>query len=54
MIDTSNRACVIETMGKDCGYLALVSAIACGDDACIIHEAQYNLQSLSKKLKKDK
>jgi len=31
--DTSasfRRACVIETMGRDCGYLALVSALTCG------------------------
>ncbi|MBU1669010.1 6-phosphofructokinase [bacterium] len=52
--DTSasfKRGCVIETMGRDCGYLALVSAITCGAEVCIIPELPYNLKSLEKKLK---
>jgi len=53
--DTSSsfkRACVIETMGRDCGYLALVSAITCGAEICIIPELDYDLDSLGEKLKK--
>lgn len=52
--DTSSsfkRGCVIETMGRDCGYLALVSAITCGAEICIIPELEYNLESLKTKLK---
>lgn len=52
--DTSasfKRGCVIETMGRECGYLALVSAITCGAEVCIIPELPYNLESLGKKLK---
>lgn len=52
--DTSasfKRGCVIETMGRDCGFLALVSAITCGAEVCIIPELEYNLDSLGKKLK---
>ncbi len=52
--DTSasfKRGCVIETMGRDCGYLALVSAITCGAEVCIIPEVDYNLKSLGDKLK---
>lgn len=52
--DTSasfKRGCVIETMGRDCGYLALVSAITCGAEVCIVPELPYNLESLGKKLK---
>ncbi len=52
--DTSasiKRGCVVETMGRDCGYLALVSAIACGAEACIIPEADYDLHSLGARLK---
>lgn len=52
--DTSasfKRGCVIETMGRDCGYLALVSAIVCGAEVCIIPELPYSLESLGKKLK---
>jgi len=32
------RAFVIETMGRDCGYLALVSAITSGAEVCLIPE----------------
>ena len=32
------RAFVIETMGRDCGYLALVSAITSGAEMCLIPE----------------
>ncbi len=52
--DTSasfKRGCVIETMGRDCGYLALVSAITCGAEVCIIPELEYNLDSLGLKLR---
>jgi len=54
--DTSSsfkRACVIETMGRDCGYLALVSALTCGAEVCIIPELDFNLDSLGKKLKEE-
>ena len=53
--DTSSsfkRACVVETMGRDCGYLALVSAVTSGAEICIIPELKYDLNSLAKKLKK--
>jgi len=52
--DTSSsfrRACVVEIMGRDCGYLALVSAITSGAEVCIIPELDYDLNSLGKKLK---
>jgi 6-phosphofructokinase 1 len=52
--DTSasfKRGCVIETMGRDCGYLALVSALTCGAEVCVIPELETDLDSLAKKLK---
>ncbi len=52
--DTSSsfkRGCVIETMGRDCGYLGLISAITCGAEVCIIPELEYNLDSLALKLR---
>ena len=52
--DTSSsfkRACVIETMGRDCGYLALISALTCGAEVCIIPELSFDLDSLAKRLK---
>lgn len=54
--DTSSsfrRACVIETMGRDCGYLALVSAITCGAEVCIIPELEYDLDSIGNRLKEE-
>jgi len=47
------RAFVIETMGRDCGYLALVSALTSGAELCLIPEREYNLKSYEKKFKKD-
>lgn len=54
--DTSSsfgRGCVVETMGRDCGYLALVSAIASGAEICLIPEIEYNLDSLALELKSE-
>lgn len=53
--DTSSsfkRAFVIEAMGRDCGYLALISALTSGAEVCIIPEIKYDLESLTKKLQK--
>ncbi len=52
--DTSasfKRGCVIETMGRNCGYLALISALTCGAEVCVIPELEYDLDSLGSKLK---
>jgi len=45
------RAFVIETMGRSCGYLALISAVTSGAEVCIIPELKYDLRSLASKLK---
>ena len=37
------RTFVVETMGRNCGYLALVSAIACGAEYALIPESSYDL-----------
>ena len=39
------RAFVIETMGRDCGYLALVSHLTSGSELCLIPEMAYDLKS---------
>ena len=44
-----NRAFVIETMGRECGYLALTSAVANGAEMCLIPEIPYNLNNLKKR-----
>ena len=45
------RAFVVEVMGRDCGYLAMVSALACGAEVCIVPEIDYNLDSITQRLK---
>jgi len=46
------RAFVIETMGRDCGYLALVSALTSGAELCLIPEKKYDLKSYEDNFKK--
>ncbi|MDP2076992.1 MAG: 6-phosphofructokinase [Sulfuricurvum sp.] len=38
------RAFIIETMGRDCGYLALVSAITSGAEMCLIPEIPIDIR----------
>ena len=46
-----NRAFVIETMGRDCGYLALISALTSGAELCLIPEVSYDLSQLKEKFR---
>jgi 6-phosphofructokinase 1 len=43
-----HRAFVIETMGRECGYLALVSALTSGAELCLIPEIPYSLTEYEK------
>jgi len=45
------RAFVIETMGRDCGYLALVSHLTSGSELCLIPEKDYTLESYEENFK---
>lgn len=45
------RAFVVEVMGRDCGYLAMVAALACGAEVCIVPEFEYDLDSITERLK---
>lgn len=47
-----SRAFVIEAMGRECGYLALVSALTSGAEMCLIPEIPYDLDSYKKSFKK--
>lgn len=47
-----SRAFVIETMGRECGYLALVSALTSGAEMCLIPEIPYDLKKYEKAFKK--
>jgi len=46
------RAFVIETMGRECGYLALVSALTSGAEMCLIPEVPYALDQYKEEFKK--
>ncbi len=46
------RAFVVETMGRDCGYLALVTALTSGAELCLIPEVKYDLKSYEEDFKK--
>jgi 6-phosphofructokinase 1 len=44
-----SRAFVIEAMGRECGYLALVSALTSGAEMCLIPEIAYDLNRYKKR-----
>jgi 6-phosphofructokinase 1 len=45
------RAFLVEVMGRDCGYLALMSAIAGGAEAVIIPEFETDIEAVAKELR---
>ncbi|NOZ91113.1 MAG: 6-phosphofructokinase [Epsilonproteobacteria bacterium] len=47
------RAFVVETMGRESGYLALISAITSGAEICVIPEMPYDLETKKTEIKKD-
>lgn len=48
-----SRAFVIEAMGRECGYLSLVSALTSGAEMCLIPEIPYNLENYKARFKKE-
>ncbi len=47
-----DRAFVVETMGRNCGYLAVVATIAAGAEYSLIPEEPYDLDQICKDLRK--
>lgn len=47
-----SRAFVIETMGRECGYLTLVSALTSGAEMCLIPEIPHDLDNYKVSFKK--
>ena len=45
------RAFVIETMGRDCGYLALTTHLTSGSELCLIPEVAYDLKDYEEDFK---
>ena len=48
-----SRAFVVETMGRECGYLAAVSALTSGAEICLIPEKRFDKTSARNKLEKE-
>ena len=48
-----SRAFVIEAMGRECGYLSLVSALTSGAEMCLIPEIPYELDNYKERFKKE-
>ncbi len=46
------RAFVIETMGRDCGYLAMTTAISSGAEICVSPELPYDLDKIGERIKR--
>ncbi len=47
-----DRTFIIEVMGRNCGYLAIMSAIASGAEAVLVPEVEYNIEGIIKKIKR--
>lgn len=48
-----NRAFLVEVMGRDCGYLAVVSSMISGAEVCVIPEVPFEHEKLQAKLQKE-
>jgi 6-phosphofructokinase 1 len=48
-----SRAFVIEAMGRECGYLTLVSALTSGAEMCLIPEIPYDLKKYKERFQKE-
>ena len=48
-----NRAFLVEVMGRDCGYLAIVSAMISGAEICVIPEAKFDYQRVGERLRQE-
>lgn len=46
-----NRAFLVEVMGRDCGYLAIVSAMVSGAEVCVIPEAEFDYDKVGARLR---
>jgi 6-phosphofructokinase 1 len=47
-----DRTFVVETMGRNCGYLAVASAVACGAEYAIVPEVPYDIEEICKTLRR--
>lgn len=48
-----NRAFLVEVMGRDCGYLAIASAMVSGAEVCVIPEVKFDYDTIGKRLREE-
>ncbi|MEA3419813.1 MAG: 6-phosphofructokinase [Campylobacterota bacterium] len=48
-----NRAFLVEVMGRDCGYLAIISAMVSGAEVCVIPETKFDYEKVGKRLRQE-
>ena len=48
-----SRAFVVEVMGRECGYLAAISAMVSGAEVCVIPEIDFDREKMLKRLQKE-
>ena len=48
-----NRAFLVEVMGRDCGFLAIVSSMISGAEVCVIPEVPFEQKKLEKRLQSE-
>ena len=48
-----NRAFLVEVMGRDCGYLAIISSMISGAEVCVIPEVPFEPEQLQVRLQKE-
>jgi len=44
------RAFVVEVMGRDCGYLAMTTALASGAEVCLVPEIEHDIDSIGRRI----
>lgn len=48
-----NRAFIVEVMGRDCGFLAIVSSMTSGAEICVIPEIPFEPSKIEKRLQQE-
>ncbi len=48
-----NRAFLVEVMGRNCGYLTIVSAMVSGAEVCVIPELEFDYEKEGERLRKE-
>ncbi len=50
-MDSHERVCVVEVMGRHCGDIALYAALSVGAEAVVVPETEYSIEAIAEKIK---